>query len=350
MTLAVVSFIWADPVRRRSYQFSPEHVGILQRMVARNLSREHKFVCVTPEQIDLPGVQCVKLDETKHVPGTCFVRLMARSPNFGAAIQADRVLMLDLDMVITGSLDPLVDRDEPSVFWRNPNFQPNGQRAFYQGSVQLFTPGSHSELWTEFDPVVTPQWVNRRFGGAEQAWISERLPWDLPHWTAADGIYGAGRLGDGVPGVETWLPPNARIVSFPGNRIPSQPETQAVHPWIKEFYRSRRRRRSSGSRNSITRETGMKKTVKKVPTAKKPVVSPPTKVVMKPSRKGARAAEFVTYPPEALPPANILDLIGLVETAVNAPGAAIFHATARAAADRCEALTAKLRAIEAEAR
>ena len=236
MTLAVVCFIWHDQARRRSYQFEPEHVAILQRMVARNLSREHKFVYVAPDNLHLPNTEFVELDTTKHVPGTCFVRLMARRPDFGELIGADRVLMLDLDVVITGPLDPLVNRDEPSVFWRNPNYKEGGQRAFYQGSVQLFTPGAHSELWTEFDPEITPQWVNRRFGGAEQAWISERLPWDLPHWTAVDGIYGAGRLGDGVPGVETVLPPNARIVSFPGNRIPGQVETQAMHGWIKEFY------------------------------------------------------------------------------------------------------------------
>jgi hypothetical protein len=69
--------------------------------------------------------------------------------------------------------------------------------------------------------------------------VSERLPWTEPYWDERDGIYGAGRLFHGEPdkGVTTELPDNACIVSFPGNRMPDQPEIQALHPWIKEHYR-----------------------------------------------------------------------------------------------------------------
>ena len=232
--LTVVCFFWRDRSRRRSYTFTPEHVRIWDRMVARHLTIPHRRVCVThrPDLIDF--METAQLDPAKHVPGTCFVRLMLRRPDFGDILKADRILSLDLDCVIVDSLDPLVSRTEDAVFWRNPNY-PQPRRAFYQTSIQLFTPGARSQLWTDFDPVETPKWVNRRFGGAEQAWVSEKLPWDEAYWTDADGIYGSMRLGGA--GVGTELPNNARIVFFPGYREPSQPEMMQRHPWIEENYR-----------------------------------------------------------------------------------------------------------------
>lgn len=232
--LSVVTFFWHDDARKRNYKFNHQHIRILRNMVGRNLSVPHKFICVTDDEVD--DIDTVPLDWSKHVPGTVFLRLCMRNPEFGRPL-GDRILCLDLDVVITGSLDKLVSRTEESVWFHNPNF-PGPGRAFYQSSIQLFTPGSHSELYADFDPAETPKWVNWRFGGAEQAWISERLPWDLPYMDHRDGIYGAGRLGDWISSnvVET-LPENACIVTFPGNRMVDQPDVIAKHPWIERHYR-----------------------------------------------------------------------------------------------------------------
>jgi hypothetical protein len=43
----------------------------------------------------------------------------------------------------------------------------------------------------------------------------------------------AGKMGEGV---QSDLPENARIVFFPGDRSPSQPEVRAIHPWIEEHW------------------------------------------------------------------------------------------------------------------
>jgi hypothetical protein len=254
--LTVTTFYWSDPERRRDYSFNPEHVRILRNMVERNLSVPHRFVCVTNEAFQYPigeEIETIPLDREwfdkcrKHCPGTVFPRLWMRSPDYPIK---GRILNLDIDVVIVNNIDSIVDRDEESVFWRNPNYESGGaSRAFYQTSIQLFTQGSHPELWSDFTleetkdangntVPPTPSWANRRFGGHEQAWVSERLPWTLPYWDDKDGIYGAGRLfrGQMDKGI-TELPENARIVSFPGNRMPDQPEVQKMHPWIAEHYR-----------------------------------------------------------------------------------------------------------------
>lgn len=200
-------------------------------MVHRNITVPHKFVCVTDDTID--GVETFPLNWEKHIPGTVYLRLMQHNPEIARQL-GDRIFNLDLDVVITGNLDHLLKRQEDFIIWKNPNYgQP--QRAYFQSSVSLFTAGSRPQLWNLFNPKETPKWVNWRFGGREQAWISECLDWDTTAvFTEQDGIYGAGRLGGA--GVYSQLPANACIVSFPGAREPSQPETQEKHPWIKEYY------------------------------------------------------------------------------------------------------------------
>ena len=233
--VTVVTFLWEDEARRRSYHFTTEHVQIARRMVDRHLSLPHEFVCVTDHRIE--GIRTVPIDWRKHVPGTCFVKLMMHRPDI-AGLLGRRILYLDLDCVIVGSMDGIVHRPyTDAVFWRNPNYG-LPKRAFYQGSMQLFTAGARSQLWTDFDPAETPKWINRRYGGAEQAWISERLDHDEATWSDADGVFGAGRLVGGQmdKGISE-LPANARIVFTPGNREPSQPDVQRAHPWIVEHWR-----------------------------------------------------------------------------------------------------------------
>lgn len=201
-------------------------------MLSRNITVPYRFLCVTDEKID--GIETVLPDWRKHVPGTVFARLMQHNPEWCRANLGEEVLSLDLDIVITRNINHVANRLEEFVIWRNPNY-PKPKRAFYQSSVQRFKAGARPELWEDFDPTETPKWVNWRFGGREQAWISERLEWEEAYFSDKDGIYGAGRLGGA--GIYSELPENACIVSFPGARAPWQKEVQEKHPWVKEHYR-----------------------------------------------------------------------------------------------------------------
>lgn len=199
-------------------------------MVNRHCTIPHRTLCVSDEPIE--GVETVPMDWSKHVPGTIFARLAQHGP-LGHKL-GSRVLSLDLDIVVTRNIDHIVNRPEPIILWRNPNF-PAPNRSFYQSSVQLFTPGARPQLYDDFDPKETIKFVNWRFGGREQAWLAERLDWNEAHFDEKDGIYGAGRLGG--KGVYSELPENACIVSFPGARAPWQAEVQEKHPWVREHWR-----------------------------------------------------------------------------------------------------------------
>lgn len=181
----------------------------------------------------------VPLPMDKHVPGTVFARLIGHDPDFARyGLEAEgKILQLDIDCVITGSLDRLITDHEniDYAIWKNPNW-PRPQRAYFQSSVQLYEPGARPQLFTQFNKETTPRWVNWRFGGREQAWISETLSWKDTHViTEHDGVYGAGRLGgEGVYGGD--LPGNACIVGFPGARAPWQDEIKQQFPWVKDHY------------------------------------------------------------------------------------------------------------------
>jgi len=231
--LEVICFLWFDPhgARNKVYVYDERHVRALKTMVDRHLSVPHEFVCVSDRKIE--GVNTIPIDPASHVPSTRYAKLMMFNPR--GPLAGKRFLYLDLDAVLTASIDPLVTRDEKLVLWRNPNFGVP-RRAFYNTSIILHTGGSRPEFWTDFDPGLTPGWLSNMWGGTDQAWVSHRATKHEAHWTDSDGVYGAGRLGDVAPGAGTGLPGNARIVFTPGEREPSMPHMRTAHPWIADHY------------------------------------------------------------------------------------------------------------------
>lgn len=232
--LTVVAFQWFDPAGKCNhvYVYGPKHVAALQAMVARNLTVPHRFVVVTNQPERYPNIDTVELDERTHLPGTRYAKLMLFRRDM-AQVLGERILYLDLDTVIVGNLDAIVDRPEPLVLWRNPNYV-YPRRARFNTSIMLLDAGCRPELYHEFDPLVHPQEMRQLTSGTDQAWISANTDDDNPYWDATHGIYGAGRPKDRVRGVGSKLPDNARVVFFPGPREPTMRDVQDKHPWIRE--------------------------------------------------------------------------------------------------------------------
>ena len=70
--------------------------------------------------------------------------------------QYERILAIDLDMVLTGDISPIVQRAEPVVVLTTdqPNIPVNG-------SLVLVTPGAAEEVWSSFDPATSPTLARR---------------------------------------------------------------------------------------------------------------------------------------------------------------------------------------------
>jgi hypothetical protein len=246
--LTVACFKWFDRNGRYNDRFlyTAEHVNRLRRMVDRHLSTPHDFVCITDDAGGLDaGIRSIPLARgfVERV-GHRYPKLMIFRPDAGTWL-GDRILMLDLDTVIVGPLDPLLDRASDFVAWQEPDWGKPG-RGKYNSSMVLLKAGSHPEVWNRFEERNAG---TSGAGGAkmfsDQGWIAEVLGERYPVWTRDDGVLSfkldiarrslfTRRRDLTLP---TRLPPHARIVFFHGGIDPSAPAFRAAHPWIGEHLR-----------------------------------------------------------------------------------------------------------------
>jgi hypothetical protein len=143
----------------------------------------------------------------------------------------ERVVSLDLDMVLTGDVRPLWNRPEDVVFCGDTNPQPGSH---YNGSMMLVKTGSRPQVWTRFDPQRSPdEAFAARAWGSDQAWLSYCLGPGEAKWTHADGVYS---FRNDIEKNGRRLPQDARLVSFHGRLDPWTPEAQQIS-WVREHYR-----------------------------------------------------------------------------------------------------------------
>jgi hypothetical protein len=213
------------------------HVARLRSMVNRYLSQPHRMVCITDRPGDVPeGVIGMRTPPLQPGDYLCTRRLWHFSPE--AETLGPRVVHFDLDVVIAGPLDPLLDRDEPLVLWRCESKRVHGWA--YNPTVTLFTPGTRTDLWDRYvaDPIGLLRaadadgWCARNSDQAILTYLLQHEP--QPHWTEADGVVSYRLLTHRRQ--EGELPVHARVVSFHGKHDPSDPRVQARSPWIARYW------------------------------------------------------------------------------------------------------------------
>jgi len=234
VTLSVVLWKWGR-------KFSGDHVRRMQSMLQRHLSVPHRIVCITDVTHDLPsGVEAAPMPKISRWDYKCLRRLWILSAKASAI--GERLLQLDLDMVLTGSIDAIASRTEPFVVWKSDSCVRHGYG--YNPSVMLITPGAKDDVWRRYadDPkgmiraAEQAGWWART--NSDQGVMSYLLQGqDVPVWTRDDGI-AAYRVIAGKHGQRgKTLPDDVRIVSFHGPRDPSDPALHTKSPWILEHWR-----------------------------------------------------------------------------------------------------------------
>jgi hypothetical protein len=187
--------------------------------VARNLTWSHEFRIIEPEPEDA---------HLTTIPG-CFARLRA----FDVAWQerqglkpGDRIVTLDLDLIVTGRLDDMLARREPFAILSDVN---SSNPCWANGSVWWTTAGFRPDVWSDFSIKAARVLPAYEFPD-DQLWIAHKLR-DAGRITDKDGVYAFQK--------KHWpagnsLPKNARIVAFPGWRDPSAFEHL---DWVKQHWR-----------------------------------------------------------------------------------------------------------------
>jgi hypothetical protein len=209
--LTVLTWLWGT-------KYSTDYVTKLASGLMRNLKQPHRFL---PIFVD-------KDDPLIAVRG-CFVRLRMFDPKW----QRDngisgRVICLDLDLVITGKLDQIFDRWESFVILQGAN---SSNPCPFNGSVVMFRTGYHTNLWTDFS-LKAAEHIKCFSFPDDQGWYWHKLP-DAAGWKVgpSSGIYAYRKPG--------WpqgdhLPPDARMVCFPGK---ADPKHLAFMPWMQHHWR-----------------------------------------------------------------------------------------------------------------
>lgn len=137
-----VACVW-----NKSATYTVEYVENLYEMVRKHCPIPFSFVCITPHN-DLPDgvIRMQSPLSQKHHSGW-WHKVGLFSPDlFGPS---SRVLYLDLDVVITGSLEEILRADDP--FCMIENFGPNKAHAAHNSSCMLWTPTDRTaEIFMNF--------------------------------------------------------------------------------------------------------------------------------------------------------------------------------------------------------
>ena len=138
--------------------------------------------------------------------------------------KGERIVNLDLDLVVTGQLDQLFERDKFTILQGVNTTNPCPMN----GSVWMLRAGERPDIWSDFSVTKSAAVPFHSFPD-DQGWFWHKIP-DAGAWGPADGVYGFKKVGwpkgDG-------LPANARIVAFPGWRDPTKFENL---DWVKKHW------------------------------------------------------------------------------------------------------------------
>lgn len=215
MALLIATWKWGK-------KYPLEYVSRLKAGIARNMRQEYRFAVFGPEEED---------EHLTEIPG-CFCRLRMFDPEWQekqGIENGDRIVCIDLDVVVTGDLEPLFDREDPFLILQGANAS---NPCPYNGSIWSLIAGYRPDVWVDFSLDAAKAVAHDRFPD-DQAWLADRIP-TATGWRVGSesGIYAFKKPG-WPKGDE--LPKDARLVAFPGWR---DPQHFKHLPWIKEHWRA----------------------------------------------------------------------------------------------------------------
>lgn len=223
----VVCMKWGD-------KYGADYVVTLRNMVARHLSRPHRFVCITDAPEHLPReIETLPLPPCPVIPGRereAWRKLSLFGPRLGDL--SGPTLFLDLDLVVVDALDPLFDF-APGRFciihnWTHPD------RRVGNSSVFRFEIGRHPQVLERYvrDPVkVVSSHRNEQIFLTRCIDETDRALWWPSAWCVSFKKHCLPR-GLAKLALPSRMPAGARIVVFHGD--PNPPE--AARRWC---YRQR---------------------------------------------------------------------------------------------------------------
>ena len=191
--------------------YNHRHVNALYSMVSEHLTIPHRMICITDDPI---GIECevFPLWEFDHLDlprgqtnNYRCLKLFDIAENLG-----ERLLVLDLDILIRQNIDSLITNDSFKIL--------KGRAAPYNSSVYMLQSGNFKNVWSDYKGMKSHEQCRvingRKVVGSDQAWISYKIT-NAPTWDMSHGIYSIGdckRYSD--------YKEKAKIVQFAGGEKP----------------------------------------------------------------------------------------------------------------------------------
>jgi tetratricopeptide (TPR) repeat protein len=195
-------------------KYGADYVNRLASMAQRWSSVDVDFVCFTEDSSGLAeGVRTLPLP-AKNAHGEDIDGWWYKLSLFRGEIDGigSHMLYMDVDVVLTGSIDPLLYYDSDFAIAVNC-YAPS-----FSSSIMRFKNGAHPELWSDF----TEEDAGRLPG--DEDWIASKIPdADIfpEDWCTIYRLHAVHGIPDG-----------ARVVSFGG--LPNPDDYPA--PWIKDYW------------------------------------------------------------------------------------------------------------------
>lgn len=229
MMLNIVLFHWG-----MKYE-----IGYVKKLVAgisRSLHSPYRiFICTDKTNsvgyrglgVTLVPIWDVGLTSVKG----CFARLRIFDPTWQKWIgvqEGEQLVSIDLDAIVVGGLDSILDRPEPFVILRDVN---TSNPCAQNGSIFALRAGYRPDVWSSFSLEAARRVPHFTFPD-DQAWFEHKMP-DAAGWVSGpqSGVVGFHKRGwpsgDDLP---SW----AKLVVFPGYRDPSQFSHLG---WVQEHWR-----------------------------------------------------------------------------------------------------------------
>ncbi len=218
-------------------KYDAKYVNILRSMVARHLSREHRFACFTDNGHGIrDDVEVFPLPvlEIADGPERCWRKLTTFEKTLGDL--QGTTLFLDLDVVIVDSLDPFFEL--PGQFLISHDWHWHRKRPITgNSSCYRFEIGAHTDVIEVFRR--DPEMIRRKYRN-EQAFLSHHLAeqgilsyWP-EQWTPSFKTHSLPRIPWRYfrPPVQ---PPGAKVIVFHGK--PNPPDAiKSSYGHIRKFW------------------------------------------------------------------------------------------------------------------
>lgn len=185
-------------------KYGPEYVNILADMVARNCELPFQFWCFTDDPAGLAEEIIVK-PLPNGLDGWWNKLCLFKHDVF---LPKTRVIYLDLDIVVTAPIEPLINTKGIVADWLQGG---------YNSSVMVWDSGEFEFLWERF----SPGYADRLHG--DQDYITEQSEWPLlpPDWIVSYRLH-----------AHEWPPKDAIVVAFHGEPKPHE----VPSGWVPEMW------------------------------------------------------------------------------------------------------------------